>query len=877
MKKLLRLFRREKRERDLDAELQSYLDGLIEEKRRAGMPPEEALRAARMEFGGLAQVKESVRESEFGAWIDPLVQDLRYGARTLLRSPGFTAATILTLALGIGANTALFSVTRAFLLRDLPYRDPDRLMSVYEIWPHEPPFGESGARAVSPDWVNWRAHGRLVGGLEAYGGSNSVNLTGSGEPERVTSTRITAGFLGLLGIQPALGRGFTGQEDQLGGPPAAILSYALWQRRFGGSPAVIGKAVALDGVSTTIVGVLPATFVFPDNTVAAEILMPLALPANHDWHDEAHLRILHVLARLKPGVSSAALESEFATIVRSTAAEEPRQIVTMRQGMRIAVSPLRKRLVGDIQLVLWILEAAVGMVLLVGCLNIAGLQVARALSRQREMALRTALGAGRSRLVRQLLTESLLVGCVGAAVGFLLGVGALRYVRGLLPANLHLAPTVRIDGAVLAFTVTLAVLCGLLTGLVPALAFSEARLEEVLKLGSSRTSESKRQHKIRDLLVVAEIAVAMVLLAGAGLLTRSFLRLASADLGFDPHGLVTMSIPLQGRKYSQPDAQTAFYHRLLEGAKAIPGAQAAVWGAGSLLGVVIEGRPAPPPGGAPDVAATPVSPEYFPVFRIPLLRGRSFGAADRSGAPLVLIVNQAFADEFFPGQDALGQHVRFGSVRQSPWREIVGIAGNVRRQALEKPDVPHLYVPYPQMPDSLSLVLRSNLAPAALATDARRVVQGIDPDQPVADVATMESIIHEALGGQRASMILMGALAGLALTLAAVGIFGVIAYLVSRRAHEIGIRLALGARPADVCKLVLGHAMILTTAGIGAGLGGALVATRALRNLLHGTQANDPVALAAAVALFFAVAIAACYVPVRRASRLDPAVTLHHE
>lgn len=464
MRKLLRLFRRARRERQLDAELQAHLDALIAEKQQAGLSPAEAMRAAGIELGGLTQVKELVRESHFGAWIDPLLQDLRYGVRMLRRSRGFTAVTVLTLALGIGANTALFSVTRAFLVRDLPYRDPDRLFNVYEIWPHEPPFQASGARAVSPDFANWRARSQLLGGLEAYGGGdNAINLTGAGEPERLASARITAGLPGLLGVQPILGRSFSPQEDQQGGPPAAILSYRLWQRRFGGSPAVIGKRIVLDGIATTVVGILPASFVFPDNSVRAEIFVPMALPAGVGFNDQ--MRIIRVLARLKAGATPAALQTECSAIVRSTASEEPPQMVTMRQGMQIVVAPLRQRLGGDIRLVLLILEAAVGMVLLIGCLNIANLQFARALSRQKEMVLRAALGAARGRLARQLLTESLLLSGLGGAAGLLLGLAALRYVRAALPSNLHLAATIRMDATVLAFTLGLTVLSGIVTGL----------------------------------------------------------------------------------------------------------------------------------------------------------------------------------------------------------------------------------------------------------------------------------------------------------------------------------------------------------------------------------------------------------------------------
>ena len=777
MRKLFHLFRRARRDQEIDAELESYLHELIDEKQRAGMAPEDAERAARIEIGGLTQVKEAVRESHPGAWIDPLVQDVRYGARMLGRNRGFTAVATLTLALGIGANAALFSVTRAFLLRDLPYRDPDKLVNVYEVWPHEPPFQAGAARTVSPDFANWRARGRLFSGMEGYsGGDNAINLTGEGEPERIASARITAGLPDLLGAPPLLGRSFTKEEDQPGGPGAAILSYGLWRRRFGGSPAAIGKTILLDGVPATVAGVLPATFVFPDNGVRAEIFTPMALSPHHDWHDESHFRILRVLARLKPDATPAGLRAECTDIVRSTASDEPAQFVTMRKGMQIGVAPLRDRLAGNVRPVLLILQAAVGMVLLIGCLNIANLQIARALARQKEMALRAALGASRTRLTRQMLTESLLLSGLGGGAGLLLGLVAIRYVRTAFPASLHLAMTIRMDAGVLAFALGLAVLSGVLTGLAPSWSFSAERLEEALKQASSRVSDPRRHHRLRSALVVAEIAAAMVLLAGAGLLTRSFLRLASVDLGFDPNGVLTVRVPLPAGKYP-PEKRLLFVAQLLERAQALPGVEAAaVGGGGPLLGAsaavgtVVDGRPLPPIGGAPSVPLTPVSPNYFRTLRMRVLRGRVFTGADRCCDSRVIIVNQAFADVFFPGEEALGKRLRFSGVRPGPPHEIVGIVANTRPQGMAEGESPYMYVPYGQMPESdMLLILRSGLAPAALIAEAKRVIQGLDRDQPVADVATMEERIHTALAEQRTNMALMGVFAGLALTLAAIG------------------------------------------------------------------------------------------------------------
>jgi putative ABC transport system permease protein len=611
----------------------------------------------------------------------------------------------------------------------------------------------------------------------------------------------------------------------------------------------------------------------------------MALPEAHDWHDENNFRIIRVLARLKPSVTPAAVESELRAIVRSAAPEEPPQFVTMRQGMQILVAPLRNRLVGDIRSVLVILQAVVGMVLLIGCLNIANLQIARAISRQKEMALRVALGAARTRLARQLVTESLLLSSAGGSAGLLLGFGAIGYVRAFLPSNLHLAATVQMDVTVLAFTAGLAVLSGIVTGLAPSLAFSMRHPEDALKRATGRASESIQHHRMRGALVVAEIAIAMVLLAGAGLLTRSFLRLTSVDLGFDPQGVLTVRIPLPDRRYDSPQARVAFFSQLLERSRAIPGVRAAALGAGLPLigspggtGVVVDGRPLPPIGGAPTIAITPVSPEYFETLRIPLMRGRAFSPADRYGAPLVLIVNEAFAKEFFPGEEVLGSRLRFSGVRPGPPREIVGVVGNVRQEGLQKADLPVIYAPFLQIPNSeMLLILRSGLPGEALTAEARRIIQRLDPDQPVADVASMDERINGALGAQRANMILMAIFAGLALSLAASGIFGVVAYLVTRRSHEMGIRLALGAQPADVLKLVFQQGMRWAVAGISLGIVGALLGTRAIRNLLYETSAHDPLTLVIVSGIFGLIAMAACYLPARQASRIDPVITLRQE
>lgn len=874
--------RRSQALRDLQQDVEDHIALETQDNIDRGMPPEEAREAAIRKFGNVALIMEDTRAVWSPAWLPQFLQDLRYGARLLRRSPGFTLLTVLTLALGIGANAALFSVVNALLLRNLPYPDSDKLMYVTEFWPHELPV----RGPPSPDFDNWRAQGRLFDRLEAYGGGGALNLTGAGEPERVQGTMVTAGFLSLIGVHPALGRNFTPEEDRPDGPPAVILGNGLWARRFSSTRDIIGKIVQLDGRDCTIVGVLPASFVFPDNNYSADLLVPMALPTNRHWQDQKSFRLLRVLARVKPGVKPDALRAEFASILRNTAAEEPAQFVTMRKDMEVRVIPLHEWLSGDIRAFLLILQSAVMMVLLIGCLNIANLQIARSIARQKEMALRLSLGAGQARLTRQLLTESLLLSSMGGVAGLALGNWGIRYVRTVLPQNLHLLETVHMDYAVLAFTFSVVVVIGILTGLAPALTTIKVGLNESMKRGEGRGTAGGH-HRLRGTLVIAEVALAMVLVVASGLLIRSFMHLATVDLGFDPQGVLTLRVPLSGQKYNTPESQAAFAAALIEHAQAIPGVREAAIAGGLPLvgtigtaGMVIEGQPPPPPGGAPTVPLTSVSKAYFHALGIPMVRGRAFTDGDREGAALVIMVNQSFAARFFPGGDAIGKHVKFGSVRPGPMYEIVGVTGNVRQQGLLTANSPEVYVPYRQHgyeDPELLLILKSEPFQAGLVADATGAIHSIDPNMPVYDVATMEERIGDALTEQRARMVSMGIFAALALTLAAVGIFGVMAYFVSRSAHEIGIRMALGAEPKDVLKQVLGHGMFLTGLGIALGLAGALMMTRVLGKMLYGVGVSDPLTLAGAVALFAVVAMAACCVPAYWAARVDPIVTLRHD
>ncbi len=800
----------------------------------------------------------------------------------LMRSPGYAAVVLLTFALGIGANTALFSVVNGLLLHRLPYRDPDHLFYVSELWPHELMF----QGAAGPDFANWRRQGRSFDELEAYGGGTELTLTGRGDAERLHGTAVTRGFFDLLGAKLALGRTFTADEDRFGGPKVVILSHSLWRRKFGAAPDVVGKTAILDGHICTIVGVLPASFVFPDDTVHAEILIPMGLPADPSWQDPS-VRILRVLARLKPGVIGKTAQSEFYTILRRNSGQESPQFATMRKDLEVFATPLRQRLSGGVRSVILILQFSVALVLLIGCFNVANLQLARSITRWREMALRAALGAERVRLIRQLLTESLLLSIMGAGAGLVLADLSLRYLKLALPANLQLLPTVRIDYMVLIATTGTAILVGILTAVAPAIAASKPDLTAALKEGSARSTGSLGHHRLRGAFVASEIALAIVLLAASGLLVRSYLRLTSAALGFEPHGVLTMRISLpfafEGFSQSTRDKQVQFFAQLVKRAEHMPGVEAAALGDGlpaadtsgvAGLGVMVEGRPAPPPGGAPTVAMASVSAGYFRALGIRVLQGRPILESDISNAPRVDVVNRAFADKFFPGGDAVGKRIRLG---HGPWEQIVGVADNVRGKRLRVSDEPRVYSSYAQFFFPQEMLILKSKTPRALVKPATDLVHSLDPTLPVDDVATMDDRIAESLSSDRTNMLLMATFAALGLIQAVVGIFAVIASMVSRRSHEIAIRMALGAQPREAFRLVLRQGITLMVCGVAIGIAGAMFATRALRTLLYGVKPDDPFTLGAVVTLLAAVALLACYLPARRASQSDPAVTLRHD
>ncbi len=808
--------------------------------------------------------------------------DFRYALRKLRSSPGFASLSIFTLAVGVGVNTALFSIVDTLLLRDLPFKDASRLVYVTEFWPHEPIV----PGPPSPDFENWRRHSQLIDGIAAYGGgADALTLTGAGDPMRIDATMVTAKLLDLIGARLEWGRNFTEREDSAGGAPAVILGARLWRERFGSSRKVVGRTIDLGGIARTVVGVLRDDFVFPDNHFSPDLLVPMILPADPNWHDDTNFRLLRVLAHLKAGVSEGALRAEFSALVAATKSQEPPQMVTMRRDMEIRVIPLRAWLSGDVRRLVLVLQAAVLMVLLIGCANVANLQIARSISRRKEMALRLALGASRGRLIRQLLTEGLLYAAIGAIAGLAASYLATGWLRSFLPANLHLADRIHIDAVVLMFTLAIAILAGLLTGLAPVISIWRSELIEAIKTGSGRATQGLSHHRLRGALVVGEVAIAIVLLAAAGVLIHNFLHAADLDPGFQPAGVVSMRI---AKPYKDPSAAHEyrnFFTQVLEGARAIPGVETAALSTGippagtlGYGGIGFEGKPAPP-GGRPSLPVNIITPDYFGTLGIPILRGRAFTAADREHSPPVAMVNQAFAEEFFPGEDALGKRIEVAS-RDGSWSEIVGIAGNVREQGRRPFDSMVVYVPFGQF-DEFEMILsfKSSMPRAASATikAAMKAVHSADPNQAVYDVATMRERLSESISVARANMLLMGIFAGLAFLLAAIGILGVLADFVSRRSHEIGVRMALGARPRDVVAIVVREGMLLTAVGIGVGLSGSFAIVRVLRTLVSGVAVNDPATFAIVSLVFLLIAAGACYLPARRASRVDPATVLRDE
>jgi putative ABC transport system permease protein len=874
------IFHRSQAEREMEEELRAHLEIRADDLERQGLSRAEAERQARLEFGGYERYKEECREALGPRLLAVLIADSRYGLRGLRKHPGFAAVAVLTLALGIGANTAIFSVVNSVLIRPLPYRDSSRLIYISEFWPHE----TNVRTAPSPDFANWSEHDRLFDGLAAYGGGAEMNLTSGGEPERVEGARVTADFFTVLGVQPFLGRSFLREEDQPGGRRVVLLSYELWQRRFGSDAKTVGSTVLLDGLPYTVVGVAPAGFRFPDDDFRAQVFLPMVVARVANWKSPDYFRLLRPLARLRPGVTLDEAKAELTALVRAGAAQEPPQFKLMRAGMEVRLVPLHERLAAPARPILLILLSSVALLLIMSCVNVAGMQLARGATRQRELAVRAALGAARLRIAAQLLTENLVLLGAAAGVAFLIGFAGLGALQALAPRQIAHLESVRLDSSVLLFTLIVATVTGILSGLAPAILGSRVDLNGVIKGDGTRAVSVHQQQRIRSILVTSEIALALVLLIGSGLLTRSLIHLVSVDPGFDTHSLLTLRLSLSDKAYPKPAKKDAFLTELVERLRALPGVRSAgassglpTLGWGSLRGTDIEGQPEMPLGLRPDIPCDVVSTDYFQTLGIPLLAGRVFEEQDRPSASQVAVVNQAFAREYFAGQNPIGKRVRSGA-RTAPWREIIGVVGNVRQLGPSHEVTPGIYVPYQQEPSGyVNLALRVASSPLALVAPVKAAVQALDSAQPVYDIATMDQRLSESMSPQRFNALLVGVFALAALGLAGVGIYGVLAFSVARRTPEIGVRMALGARPAEVLVMVVAEGSRLCGLGLGLGLAASVPLTRLLGSVLFGVSPSDPVTLVAASAALVLVAVMACYIPARRAVMIDPMSALRPE
>ncbi len=807
--------------------------------------------------------------------METLLKDLRIAVRSLVRTPSLTVAALLALALGIGANTAIFSVVDGVLLRPLPYPRADRLVLLIDS---NPAAGFPRFAASPPNYADWRAQSHSFTDLAAFNGTN-LGLTAPGvEPERIQAARVSAGFFGVLGVSPALGRGFRAEEDRPGAGDVVVLSHRLWQRRFGAAPGIVGQRVTLDGAPHTVVGVAPEGFYFPNRDTEAWV--PLAIEIDPKQRG-AHY--LGVIGRLADGVTLKSAQAEITGIAKRLEEQYPDN----NTGWGVNLMPLQERVVETIRPALLVLMVTVGMVLLIACANVANLLLARMAAREREIAIRGALGAARGRLVRQFLTESLVLSLTGGLLGLALGVAGTRVLVAMSSDGIPRAGEIGLDWTVLGFTLGLALVTGLVFGLLPALHASKGDLQSSLREGGRGQSAGGRARLVRDLLVVVEVAAALVLLVGAGLLIRTFVGLQGISPGFDPSGVMTLRLSLPESTYPDDPSQISFYERLADRLRAVPGVEASgagfplpLGGSNYVLSFAVEGRPAPAPNESPQSWMRFVTPGYVQAMGIPLVRGRMLAETDRAGAPRVALVSRTLAETVFPGEDPIGHRITFNDPTSpdAEWVEIVGVVGSVRDQSLAKEPNGETYLSAFQTPlDVATVVAKTSGDPAALTGALRAAVHDVDPNLPVYRVRTMQAVVADSLADQRFNATLLAIFAALALVLASVGVYGVISYSVSQRTSEMGLRLALGAERREVLALVVRQAMVRVALGVVLGLAGAFAAGRFLRSLVVGITVRDPLTFGGVALVLLAVALLATWLPARRATRVDPVVALRSE
>jgi putative ABC transport system permease protein len=804
-----------------------------------------------------------------------MTKDLLHSIRSLLRHPGFTAVAVITLTLAIGVNTTIFSVVNAVLLKALPFHDPQQLVAVHDV-----PVAGGLPGTAAYQYLAWKDKSTSFDDLAAFSDS-SFNLTGNGEPERVACAQVTSSLFTTLGVQPLRGRFFLPEEDRPGGANVAIVSEAFWQRRYGRDESILQNTLTLDNKPYTIVGVMPNNFRFPGEF---EVWVPLALDPVREFQGE-WFQLVDVVGRLKPNATLAGAQSEL-TLVARQASERGRERLPLAA---VEVTPLQKQLVAGVRLTVLVLWGAVGLVMLLACVNVASLMVSRTVARQREMAVRAAVGARRWQLMRQLLTESVVVGLTGGGLGLLMAVWGTRAISSLVPSgfttSVYDLNNIQLDWSVFAFTLGLSVLTGIVFGLAPALTASKVDLVRALRNSRAQGLMSFGLRSFRGWLVVAELALAVVLLLAAGLLVRSFNKLLAIDLGFNREYVLTARINLPRSNYAKPAQVQAFYDELLQRVKSLPGVESAgtinhtpFSGFGLVAFVQIEGHAPLDKKKDPPVGIGAVSPEYFQTMKIPLLSGRQYDARDGENGQKVAIVNQAFVNHFASG-DPLGKRISFGCEEsEGLCRTIVGVVGNIRQESITDEVTPEIYLPFAQIRvNSMTLFVRTTSEPLALARAVRNEVFAIDKNQPVYDVKTLDRRVNDAVAVSRSLMILFAAFALLALVLGAVGIYGIVSYSVTQRTHEIGIRMALGARAVNVLSLILKHGLMLVLTGIAIGIGSAFMLTRFLTTLLFGVTPTDAVTFVVVSVIFFVIAIVASLVPALRATRVDPLVALRYE
>ena len=806
--------------------------------------------------------------------MDTLFQDVRYAVRRLARSPGFTLVAVLTLALGIGANSAIFSVVNAVLLRSLPYGESERLVRVFHV-------SDDGSRNVmSPqNFRDARSESRSFEELTYYQ-NNTATLTGAGDPVELEAGRVGPGFFEVMRTKPALGRAFRPDENESGQHRVAILSDGLWKERFGGKSEVVGGTITLNGEPYEVVGVTPEGFAYPPDR---EIWLPMEHDEFFSSEESRGAWFISAIGRLKPGATVEQAASELRTI----ASRLEREFPDVNTGLSFGAFPLHEVMVGDVQLALWVLLGAVGLVLLIACANVANLMLARAAARESELAVRTALGAGRGRLVRQMITESVMLALLGGTAGLLLAVWGTALLIHLQPEVLPRLADVRVDGTVVLFTAGLALLASLLFGLAPALQVTSGKLASTIRAGGRGALSIRSGNRVRGTLVVAEMALSVMLLAGAGLLIKSFARLQAVDPGFATEGLVTFGLALPEAAYEEDEKQVAFHEGMAARLSALPGVRSVgavsdlpLSGGVTYLTFRVAGQPEPANGQEPAAQILRVSPDYFRTMQIPVRKGRVVEPTDRAGSPPVVVINEKLAEEYFGGADPLGQQIMMSfeqDVEDFPW-QVVGVVGNVQQFGLDAEMTPMAYFPEAQAPTrQMDYVVSTSVPPLSLAGAIRREVRSADANLPVTDLQTVERRVSESISQPRFYTLLLTIFAGVALVLAAIGIFGVVSYGVSQRTREIGVRMALGAHPRSILRTTVGGSLLLGGIGVAAGLVGALIGTRILENLLFGVGTSDPLTFAAVAAILLAVAAVASYLPARRATRVDPMVALRTE